>query len=161
MYESSYAVSEAQGRHMVRQWLWHTEGAAICGAGTLLCLSVVGMVLSNGARALFGFLAGIACCWLVSYARAVFGRRADRDTEHEEVSLRLTDEALEMSSALAHSQMTWKGFRRAVLTTDYLVLVRRSPYQPVAIPRAALSDGAIAFIQQRVRVGVRKEGPNV
>ena len=158
MYEASYTVSGAQARRMVLQWLWRMRGGLLLGVALVFCLSVAVAILSQADRIFFAFCAGAACCYLVIYVTAVLRARTARSSQLGEVSLGMSDDALTLAWSEGRSEARWPAFRRVIATTDFLFLSLHGSSRAVAIPRAALSSEAVAFLCERVgTIGTKHE----
>jgi hypothetical protein len=157
LYEANYTFSRAQTWQMARQWFWHSRGLHMVAVVVLLCLSVVGLILWKTER-VFAFLAGLALSLFVVHVKAFAAYRRVEWAELGEIVVRMTDEAVDQSTALGSSQFRWSAFRKVVLTADFVVLALRGQPGGVAIPRAALSAEAIAFAEQRVGDGHARGG---
>lgn len=149
MFETTYCYGSADAHRAFVQWTWDRQGALVVWLGLVFAFAIAGM-LSTQLRLLSVGIAGFICayfCGLVlSYRRA--GRNAGAHAESP-ITVRFSETGIALTTALGESALPWSAYSRADLTRDFLFLTtpRR---QGASIPRTALSDDAVAFIQAKL-----------
>ena len=146
MFETSYVYSSSQSRRAYLQRNWYDMRGWLIGWALVLVVVVAGM-FSAAYRLPSVFLAGFFCgpCFLI--VRAYI--RAGSSYAGGTITVRMSEEGVSFSSALVESSMPWSAFSKAHLTRDF-VLLAWGRGRTTLIPRAALNEDAMAFIQEKL-----------
>ena len=151
MFETTYALTRSLTRDVTLRFLFRSYGAALIAA-----LLAFAFVLHVTTRPEDSWLPGVLAGFLFASLRSLIsayrsGVRSADAFGSDPITLRLSDDGLEVTTSLSCVTSRWSAYPVVLSTRRYLYLTRVGLAQPFAIPASALSPEATAFLLDRVR----------
>ena len=149
MFDAQFVYGPSVARRAFLRETWHEASPAICALAAALVIGIAG-ALTSAFRLPFVFIVGFVCYpWYhIALDYVLVGRKAKAG--QGTVALHFADDAVTGTSAFGELAMPWSVLRASHLTRSFLLL--KSPKLTIPVPRSALSDDAIVFVQERLNV---------
>lgn len=149
MFEAQFVYRPSVARRALLREMWHEASPVICALTAGLIIGVAG-ALTSAFRLPSVFIVGFVCYPWYHIVRHYLLVSRKAKGGWGTITLHFADDAVSGTSPFGELAMPWSVLSASYLTHSFLLL--KSPKRTIPVPRSALNDDAIAFVQERLNV---------